>query len=517
LDLSKRLAIAVSVAALATGCGDLVGVDFGSAHLAASTADAGDAMAPMTDGATDAMGHDAAKNGDAAHDAHDAGAVTKDGATPAKCVPKTCAGLHATCGAEDDGCGGVLQCGSCAATSECIAGACVCQPTTCPTLGATCGVEDDGCNGALNCGTCLPSQVCTNNACACKPTTCAEAGATCGDLSDGCGNTLDCGTCTNPNPDCGGTTPNVCGPTPCTPTTCAAEGKNCGTISDNCGHQITCGTGMSSTCAAPETCGGGGVANVCGCTPTTCATLGANCGSIADGCGGTLNCGTCTAPNACDGAGKANTCGCTPTTCATLGATCGAPSNDCGGTLSCGACGAPEVCFSSKCCTPKICSIQCAGSIPNGCGGTAICPPCTCFGAGTDITMADRSHRAIESVHVGDRILSYDEAHAAWVAATVTRTMVHGPDEGTGRFVIVNGSLRLTSNHPVWSGGSAKSAERLEVGDSVVLLSTDDAPVVTTVRTLDHVASHEVTYDLDVDGAGNFVAGSLVVIHKIVQ
>jgi hypothetical protein len=45
----------------------------------------------------------------------------------------------------------------------------------------------------------------------------------------------------------------------CTPTTCAAEGKNCGTISDGCGGQLSCGT-----CTAPATCGGGGVANVCG-------------------------------------------------------------------------------------------------------------------------------------------------------------------------------------------------------------------------------------------------------------
>jgi hypothetical protein len=46
---------------------------------------------------------------------------------------------------------------------------------------------------------------------------------------------------------------------PCTPTTCAAQGKNCGTISNGCGGTLTCGV-----CTAPNTCGGGGVANVCG-------------------------------------------------------------------------------------------------------------------------------------------------------------------------------------------------------------------------------------------------------------
>jgi hypothetical protein len=50
--------------------------------------------------------------------------------------------------------------------------------------------------------------------------------------------------------------------TGCTPTTCAAQGKNCGTISNGCGGTLTC-----RSCTAPQTCGGGGVANVCGVVP----------------------------------------------------------------------------------------------------------------------------------------------------------------------------------------------------------------------------------------------------------
>jgi len=48
-------------------------------------------------------------------------------------------------------------------------------------------------------------------------------------------------------------------PPACTPTTCAAQGKNCGTIPNGCGGTLTCGA-----CTAPQTCGGAGVANVCG-------------------------------------------------------------------------------------------------------------------------------------------------------------------------------------------------------------------------------------------------------------
>jgi polyhydroxybutyrate depolymerase len=52
-------------------------------------------------------------------------------------------------------------------------------------------------------------------------------------------------------------------PPACTPTTCAAQGKDCGSISDGCGATLPCGT-----CSA-GTCGGGGVANVCGTPGTT--------------------------------------------------------------------------------------------------------------------------------------------------------------------------------------------------------------------------------------------------------
>jgi lysophospholipase L1-like esterase len=50
----------------------------------------------------------------------------------------------------------------------------------------------------------------------------------------------------------------------CVPTTCAAGGKNCATISDGCGGMLDCGS-----CVSPDTCGGAGVANVCGEAGTT--------------------------------------------------------------------------------------------------------------------------------------------------------------------------------------------------------------------------------------------------------
>jgi hypothetical protein len=51
----------------------------------------------------------------------------------------------------------------------------------------------------------------------------------------------------------------------CTPATCAAQGKNCGELSDGCGDTLDCGP-----CTGADTCGGSGVANVCGSAPPGC-------------------------------------------------------------------------------------------------------------------------------------------------------------------------------------------------------------------------------------------------------
>ncbi|MGZ3452449.1 MAG: hypothetical protein ACXVEF_22765 [Polyangiales bacterium] len=96
----------------------------------------------------------------------------------------------------------------------------------------------------------------------------------------------------------------------CMAKTCEALGANCGPVADGCGGILDCGK-----CTAPEACGGGGKANVCGggggpCVPKTCADVGADCGPIGDGCGGVVaSCGTCTAPAICGGAGVASKCG----------------------------------------------------------------------------------------------------------------------------------------------------------------------------------------------------------------
>ncbi|MEA2559244.1 MAG: hypothetical protein QOH06_748 [Acidobacteriota bacterium] len=99
---------------------------------------------------------------------------------------------------------------------------------------------------------------------------------------------------------------------PVNPALCAARGKNCGLIDDGLGDQVSCGT-----CTGTNTCGGGGVPNVCGCTPLECGTR--RCGSLNRGCGlGRVDCGDCQGDMFCDRQNfcqKPCECGGTPPNC----------------------------------------------------------------------------------------------------------------------------------------------------------------------------------------------------------
>lgn len=139
---------------------------------------------------------------------------------------------------------------------------------TCATLGYNCGLAGDGCGNILDCGTCTAPQYCggsgygrcggngpiLDSGPSCDPLTCARLDSNCGLAPDGCGGVLDCGTCTSPLQCGAGGTPFQCGNPDagaCVPLTCSSQGIECGEAADGCGNLVMCGS-----CTAPETCGG---------------------------------------------------------------------------------------------------------------------------------------------------------------------------------------------------------------------------------------------------------------------
>ncbi|MCC6808922.1 MAG: hypothetical protein IT381_15955 [Deltaproteobacteria bacterium] len=174
---------------------------------------------------------------------------------------------------------------------------CACMPASCEQFSATCGVLTDGCGGLIECGSCESPLSCGGDVaapltCGCTPRTCAGAAIECGEIDDGCGGQLDCGECVDPQ-SCGGD--GVAGRCGCTPRTCEDADASCGLAEDGCGGFLDCGG-----CDIGTTCGGGGAPNVCGCAPATCEGFGRECGLMTDGCGATTYCGNCAIGSVCE-------------------------------------------------------------------------------------------------------------------------------------------------------------------------------------------------------------------------
>jgi hypothetical protein len=96
----------------------------------------------------------------------------------------------------------------------------VCTPTTCSAQGIQCGPAGDGCGNLLQCGTCPSGEVCggggagkcgtATTTMGCTPETCASQDLACGPAGDGCGNEIQCGNCPT-GQICGFSTPGQCG------------------------------------------------------------------------------------------------------------------------------------------------------------------------------------------------------------------------------------------------------------------------------------------------------------------
>jgi hypothetical protein len=220
------------------------------------------------------------------------------------CVPADCAALGAGCGAPEDGCGGVLDCGACGSKELCTDFACVCAfldcggvccgegetceagqctPPVCLPSDTTCDAIDDDCDGATDddyvavggcgVGACLtnslPSECINGVEVPCTPGTPTPKDATCNGADDDCDGATDedyvpdgaCGTgwCleTNAASTCVGGIE-----TPCAPgepkgndTTCDGVDDDCdGFVDDNFVPSDDCGVGACALEVTKSTC-----------------------------------------------------------------------------------------------------------------------------------------------------------------------------------------------------------------------------------------------------------------------
>jgi len=176
---------------------------------------------------------------------------TCNGGVCCKAVGISCSSNSQCCGGYCNGgtCTTPLS-GACSASTQCKSGNCT-NGVCCTTPGSSCAQNSDCCGGS-----------CAGNAC------CLNQGGACTSNGQCCSNNCTNGICSVMNPQelllanmlfdlASCITPDVA--PPCVPVSCNAQGLDCGMAGDGCGNQIACGN-----CTLPTTCGGGGVAGVCG-------------------------------------------------------------------------------------------------------------------------------------------------------------------------------------------------------------------------------------------------------------
>jgi len=263
------------------------------ASLAACGSSSGQPQASGVDASVD----DGAAGGDTGQ-----ADVASSGDAPeeAPCVPKTCAQLGASCGAVEDTCGNVIDCGDCEAPNTCGGGGvphqCGCTPKSCAQVGASCGLIDTGC-GEVSCGTCVPPDTCSGGGipwqCGCS---CSLDHARASCLAGNC--TIEA--CDVGWANCDGQEANGC------ETDVAGGTENCG----ECGHVCSLANAQEVVCEA-------GSCRLVACNPgfQDCDQVGDN-GCETNTAADPMNCGSCS--NVCPPSGGTPACvqgHCTVTSC----------------------------------------------------------------------------------------------------------------------------------------------------------------------------------------------------------
>jgi hypothetical protein len=146
---------------------------------------------------------------------------------------------------------------------------------------------------------------------------------------------------------------------------------------------------------------------------------------------------------------------------------------------------------------------------------------CTCFVAGTEVTMADGSKKRIEDVGIGERVLGQ--------GGTINAVVGLGrPAVGTRSTFLINGRVEVTPEHPLltregWKvpdlelfhyyqeeHGVYNGLEPAGLGIGDILITETGEEAVSSLEELHARPPDEVVYELMVDGDHTYIAGGFV-------
>lgn len=129
-----------------------------------------------------------------------------------------------------------------------------------------------------------------------------------------------------------------------------------------------------------------------------------------------------------------------------------------------------------------------------------------CFLAGTPILMGDGSVKAIEQIKASDTVMAFDEKTKSLQKDKVVKTFRHK----SNRYLIINGNLKLTENHPVYSKEKWIEAGKLKIGDTLVNAQGQEELIIS----IKEVKKRVTVYNLEVNPHHTYIAVGVVVHNK---
>ncbi|RLF50956.1 MAG: hypothetical protein DRN24_05725 [Thermoplasmata archaeon] len=127
---------------------------------------------------------------------------------------------------------------------------------------------------------------------------------------------------------------------------------------------------------------------------------------------------------------------------------------------------------------------------PDGGGGG-------CFLSGSQVLMADGTHKNIESIQVGDVVASMNLTDYSYTDGVVTEVFHHNENEMGDYYLIINGRLRVTPNHLLlMENYTWKNAGDLKTGDILFSLHGSEY-VYSIVRVYDSVPVYHIKVEPD--------------------
>ena len=132
----------------------------------------------------------------------------------------------------------------------------------------------------------------------------------------------------------------------------------------------------------------------------------------------------------------------------------------------------------------------------------------SCFLAGTQVATPDGTFKAIETIHVGDVVMSLDRETNKVVPRTVVNVLHHTPDEMTDYYLVLNGFLKVTPNHLFYDTGIWHSFGQITVGSII-----HGVPIFSVEKVYKKVP----TFDLTVEHDHNYLvrfSNNPIVVHN---